>query len=309
MSGKQILMIPLIFSMVLLSGCTGPQTTSGKGIVIENFISNPSEMYSGESFDLQLMIRNTGSVDAENVRFDLSNVGTTYENKGLEISCESECEEVIERFLAPDPEAGTIGESKTCIWKCSAPEEIPRNAKITFNPSMRVYYDYECGIVKSVTIVSEDELKSIQAQGRPLPSETSDLTGGPVRLSIQMRSPVKYLKDSDKVEFPISISVENTGGGVACHPSCNDPENWNKVFLEMDPQSGMSLKDCDVGMFNEVDLWEGRERTIVCDGELSLFSITGDRWGGVNILQKTLNVKATYEYFTDATTSLTVTGY
>jgi len=306
---KSIPLFSLVFCLVLISGCIGPQATSERGIVIENFLSNPSEMYSGEHFDLQLMIRNTGSVDARNVRFDLFNIGATYADKGLEISCKPECAEVIERLLAPDPHAGTTGESKTCIWKCSTPEDIPRNAKITFNPNIRVFYDYEGNIVKSVTIVSEDELKSTQVQGKPLPSETTSLTGGPIKLGIHVRSPVKYIKDADKVEFPISISIENSGGGVPCYPSCSEPENWDKVFLEMDPQSGINLKDCDVGMFNEVDLWEGRERTVVCDGEISLFSVTGDRWGGINILQKTLKIKATYEYFTDSTTSLTVTGF
>ncbi|NIO22455.1 MAG: hypothetical protein GTN38_00325 [Candidatus Aenigmarchaeota archaeon] len=298
----------LVFCLVLLSGCVGQQTTSGNGIVIESFVSNPSEMYSGEPFNLQLMIRNTGSVDAGNVRFELSNIGATYENRGLEISCKTECSEVIERFLAPDPRAGTTGESKTCIWKCSAPEDIPRNSKITFNPSLRVYYDYESNIVKSVTIISESELRSIQAQGRSLPSETTSLTAGPVKLSIQMRSPVRYIEDTNKVEFPISISIENAGGGVACYPTCDDSVNWNKVFLETDPESGMNLKDCEVGMYDEVDLWEGRSRTVVCDGEISLFS-EGDKWTGINILKKTLKIRATYEYFTDAATSLTVTGF
>jgi len=247
-------------------------------------------------------IRNAGSVDARNVRFELSNTETTYGNRGTEISCEPDCLGVIERFLAPDPQAGTTGESKTCVWKCFAPEDLPRNAKITFNPILRVYYAYESTIVKSATIVSEDELRSIQAQGKPLPNEITSLTGGPIKLSIQMRSPVKYVERTGKVTFPVSISIENVGGGVACYPNCNDPKNWDKVFLEIDPESGMNLKDCDTGMFNEVDLWEGRSRTVVCDGEMLIPQ-------RINLLQKTLKIKARYEYFIDASTSLTVTGY
>lgn len=307
---RPIALLLFTVSLVLISGCIGEQTTSGDGVVIEKFLSNPSEMYSGESFQLQLMVRNIGSVDAGNVRFDLSNIGTTYESKGLEISCEPECSEPIERFIAPDPQAGTTGESITCIWNCLAPEDVPRNAKITFNPVLRVYYDYESAIAKTITIVSEEELKSVQAQGKPLPSETMSLTTGPVKLSVQMRSPVKYVESTDKVTFPISIGIENVGGGVACYPDCGEPQNWDRVFLEMDPESGVSLYDCDLGMFNEIGLWEGRTRTIVCDGEISLFSeIEKGRWGAINLLQKTLRIKSIYEYFADTSTSLTVTGF
>jgi hypothetical protein len=306
---KAITLVLIVFCSILVSGCTGPQTPTGSGIIIENFVSYPSEMYSGESFNLQLMARNAGSFDARNVRFELSNVGTAYENKGLEIACETECPHVIDRFLAPDPQAGTTGESVTCIWKCSAPEDIPRNERLVFNPNIRVYYYYESSIVKSVTIASEDELRSLNAQGRPLPSETTSLTEGPIRLGIQTRSPVKYTEKANEVAFPISISIENVGGGVACYPSCSDPANRDRILLEMGPESGISLKDCGTWMYNEVDLWEGRTRTVVCDGEISLFSEIGDKWGGLNILKKTLNMKASYEYFTDASTSLTVTGY
>jgi hypothetical protein len=306
---KTIPLVLIVFCLVLVSGCTGPQTPAGSGIVIEDFVPYPSEMYSGESFNLQLMVRNTGSFDARNVRFELSNIGTAYGNKELEIVCETECPHVIDRFLAPDPQAGTTGESMTCIWKCFAPEEIPRNERLVFNPNDRVHYYYESSIVKSVTIASEDELRSLLMQGRSLPSETTSLTEGPIRLGIQMRSPVKYSEKANEVTFPISISIENVGGGVACYPSCSNPANRDRVLLEMGPESGMILKDCGTWMYNEVDLWEGRARTVVCDGEISLFSETGDKWGGLNILRKTLNMKATYEYFTDASASMTVTGY
>ncbi|NIO21505.1 MAG: hypothetical protein GTN76_12385 [Candidatus Aenigmarchaeota archaeon] len=299
----------LIFCLILVSGCIGQQTSSGDGLVIENFVSNPSEIYSGESFQLQLMVRNTGISDAKNVRFELSNIGTTYGSRGLEISCEPECLDVIQSLLAPDPQAGTTGESRTCIWNCFAPQDVPRNAKLTFNPNLRIYYDYENTIVKSVTIVSEDELRSIQSQGIPLPSEVVSPSGGPVTLSIQMRSPVKYIENSNTVTFPIAITIENVGGGVACHPSCSDPKNWNKVFLGLGPESGMNLKDCEIVMYNEIDLWEGRSRTIVCDGELSLFSEMSGRRTGINLLQKTLEIKASYEYFVDTSTSITVTGF
>lgn len=298
----------LIFSLILVSGCINQPPTSGSGVVVENFLSNPSEIYSGEPFQLQLMVRNTGPVDAKNVRFELFNIGTTHENKGLEISCNPQCSDLIERLLAPDTHAGTTGESKTCIWDCFSPKDVPRNAKITFNPTLRIYYKYESTVAKVITIVSEEELRSLQSQGKTLPSETLNPSGGPIKLGIQMRTPVKYIEDTNKVIFPIAVTIENVGGGVACHPSCSEPGNWNRVFLGVDAESGMNLKNCEISMANEIELWEGKSRTIVCDAELSMFSETG-KGAGVNLLQKTLKMKAEYEYFLDTTTSLTVRGF
>ncbi len=296
----------VVCMIVLISGCAGRQTASGgMGVIIEEFSADPSDVYSGEPFQLKLMVRNTGPFDAENVMFELSNTKT--HTKGLEITCKPECRGVVERLLAPDLQAGTSGESMTCIWRCKAPENIPRNAEVLFNPEVRVYYVYESNVAKSVTILSVEELRSVQG-GKPLPSETLSHTEGPIRLDIRMRSPVRYVEGTGKVTFPLSIHIENVGNGVACYPDCIDTNNWNKVFLELDPESEMNLKDCDVGMSNEVSLWKGKSRTIVCDAEIPVFP-EGGRRTDVNILQKIIKIKASYEYFTDSTTSVRVRGY
>ncbi len=294
-----------MFSLVLVSGCISGPITSGEGLVIENFVSSPSEVYAGEPFQLQLMVRNKGTSNARNVRFELSNIGTTYGGEESEISCNPECAGLIEYMLAPQPESGTTGESKTCIWQCTAPSNIPRNIAVTFSPSVRVTYEYESNTARSATIVSEEELRSLETQGKAITSETTSISNAPIRLDIEMRSPLKYNEKTGMITFPISIGIENTGEGVACYPSCGNPEDWNKVFLEMDPSSGVNLKDCNAGIFSSVNLWEGRERSIVCDGEIMLANIKQTK---TNILKKTLKIKAKYEYFTDATTSVKVTG-
>jgi len=302
-----LIFLLLVCAAVLVSGCTGRQSAlGGNGVVIEEFSADPPDLYSGEPFQLKLMVRNAGPLDAKNVRFELSNTKTRSE--GLEITCKPECRGVLERLLAPDPQAGTSGESVNCIWKCNAPENVPRNAEILFNPEVRVYYTYESSVVSSVTILSTEELRSLQSRGEPLPSETISLAEGPIRLRLQMRSPVRYTEGTGKVTFPLSIHIENVGGGVACYPDCMSTENWDKVFLELDQQSEMNLKDCDVGMFNEVGLWRGKSRTIVCDAEIPLFSEAGRRVD-INILKKTIKIKASYEYFTDSVTSVRVRGY
>lgn len=320
MMNKKILssiLILSIFSALFISGCTfpgGEETASGSGVITENLEVDFPKVYAGEKFKLQMKMSNQGSVDAQNVEPVLFNIEKNAGGKMLEISCLGTCKSDI-ILLAPDPERGTTGETKTCTWDCRAPSEIPEGLTVTFNPSVRLYYGYATHTVKSITIASQDELRSIQNQGGSLPSETISTTAGSVQLSVIVNGPIRYQENENKITFPINIDIQNTGGGTACdvgNDGCMNTKNWNKVNIVFDREddSSATLKSCNIADSIQtaqgtqgpaVDLWKGQSATLTCEVDLNIQELSG-------LVQKNLKFSIYYDYFMDTSTTIEVLG-
>lgn len=317
----------IICAALISSGCTlfDPGTPYGDGIVIESFEPDFPEIYSGEKFKLEMMVRNTGSVDAYNVYPRLFNIGNS--NAGLEITCQDplQYQEKAIELLAYDPEDGTQGESQIYIWDCFTPNDVKPGNKITFNPGVRLYYIYKTHALRSINMATQDELRSIQASGRALPSETVGTTSGPVSLGITVSGPIRYSEDDCNVRFPVNINIENNGGGVACTSDampyvfspvgfapfmsiisdCQDTGTWNRVYMSFETEDKNTRLICDerhITGRQPVELWKGESRKLTCEVEIDL----GEYPRGLT--QKTLKVSLHYGYFIDSTTSVDVLG-
>jgi len=322
-----------IILILFSSGCITQSNKGGAGgVIIESFKTDFNKVYAGEKFQIQMKMRNIGDVDAYNVYPKLYNIQITQKDD-LSISCKESCKQGT-RLLAPDPERGIEGEERVCIWECTAPENIPGGLSVTFNPSARLYYWYRAYVIKSVNIVSRNELRAIATQGGALSSETVESTKGPLLLDVVVRGPIKYQEEDNKVIFPININIENVGNGVACvtkkitvpipilglktwSPTsfnyvdlisgCEIKENWDKVaiFYGIEDPS-IRIYDCEVteDMMNGriIDLWKGKTKTITCLVEVGISKETP------SILQKNLRFDLEYAYFIDATTSIEVLG-
>ncbi|MFH1237593.1 MAG: hypothetical protein V1648_04295 [Candidatus Aenigmatarchaeota archaeon] len=305
MNSKICALVPVLalFIVVFSSGCTsfGGQTSSGQGIVIENFESDFQKIYAGETFKLQMKAKNTGSVDADFIMPELYNIDKDLNGVNIAISCANGCGETI-KMLAKDADRGTEGESKTCIWNCKAPDDIPKGLSVTFNPSLRLYYLYRTTTIKSINIASQNELRALQTQGGALPSETVSTTEGPVQLDVVVNGPIRYWEGENTVTFPININLQNNGGGIACL-KCSDPKSWNKIILTFENEKGTAtLESCDLQTGKmEVDLWKGQSRTVTCEVRINVGQTTG-------FVQKSLSFEAGYDYFVDASTSIEVVG-
>jgi len=331
---KRILMpvtASFLLLIVLISGCTFPgggQTGGGQGVIIENFEPDFSKVYAGETFKLQMRIRNTGSVDAYNVYPKLYNVKSSDDR--YEVSCDETCGNGV-NLLAPDPERGTTGESKTCIWNCKAPQNIPKGLSVTFSPNVRLYYLYETHTIKSINFVSQDELRSVYTQGKPLPSETISTTNGPVTLDVVVNGPIRYWEGESKIRFPINVNIVNNGGGVTCmdkniysiyFPSsplnpvpdvsidvllggCENNNFWNSVnfYFKSDSNSVKMYINGEPQTTKIIDLWKGQSATLTPEIEIP---VPTDYSAGM--VQKTLQFSLLYAYFNDASTSVEVVG-
>lgn len=322
-----ILTIISIFTVLTTSGCMMPgvETKASQGIVIENFEVDFPRVYAGEIFKLKMKIRNDGYVDAYNVYPKLYNIGTSFQSGEAEISCEETCNQGV-HLSAKDPSMGTTGESRTCIWDCEAPRGIPKGLSVKFSPNVRLYYWYSTHTVKSVTVVSQDELRSIQSEGKSLPSETVSTTGGPIQLDVVVKGPIRYWEGADRITFPININIQNTGGGITCitdeinvpiltdanAPSfdyttiiqgCENTDNWNKVKWYFDDEHGLIDLDCTPSGNNQrvAELWKGQSTTLTCEVNMQIPS------GHVaGIIQKNLKLSVYYAYMLDRTINVEV---
>ncbi len=283
----------------LVSGCTSPLSggsSMGSGVVIEDFSPDFSRVSSGEPFQLMLRIRNTGSKTARNVNVELYNVGQ-------EFACTGGCG-IINSLLPPDTESGSRGESRTCIWECTAPYGSPPGISVSYNPSVRVRYGYSSDVVRTITLASQDEIRDLQDSGRTLPVDTVSSSSSPVRMDVELNSPVRYWEGRGTISSPLSISVTNVGGGTVCYPDCGSPENMNRVVVESQNILGdMGIEECDIGIAGKpVTLWQGSGRTVRCN--LVIYGLTPS----FSRVKKTFRVRSEYEYSITRDTALEVAG-
>ena len=169
MKGYLALLILPVLALVV-SGCTvpgaGPSAVTGNGVVIEAFEPDFPQAFKGENIQFQIRVKNTGSVDANDVKAKLLGLDDWTDSGS---TCSSLDAGV--KLLAPVPEQGVSGESESCIWTRKAPD-VPQGLSTNYNPYARLYYTYKSNTVKSITFASQQELRNIETSGKALPSET-----------------------------------------------------------------------------------------------------------------------------------------
>ena len=271
------LVVVAVGFLVLASGCV--QTgAGGKGVVVEDFSPSFSEVYPGEPVRFTVKIRNTGSFDAS---------GTVSIAGMDEWGCK---EKKTFSLLAPDREKGIEGGSKVLHFDCTAPD-VPEGSSIVYHPVARVDYEYQASMVKTVTLVSGRELKSLMDSGRPVPAETKSVSEGPVSLDVVFKGPVRYW-DSGSVSFPFEVVVSNVGGGTVFWK-----DKMNEVNIEIKSE-GSLIDKCSSGV---MELWEGKEARITC---MMVVDINDANNAGQ--IQKELRVNALFNYLYEKTGSIRV---
>lgn len=333
MEGK--LLVSLIALAVAVSGCLTTTTTTelGNGVVIEDYDVEFSSFYSGECVDLGVLVRNTGSMDSEQVFVELVGIeqdwydgnawgpGCKSENGGPwsdweKTANEEECRWNlgVQNFglLAPDPDRGTPGESKACTWSYKAPE-IPRQADVTYTPTLRVFYQYQTDVVKTITLMTSDEMRDLIEQDKSIPIDMQSSTRSPVSVDINTATPLRIYKD--RVEFPVEIVINNIGGGFTCvgYRSWDDIKDcrssqqsqtesaWRKIVLEVDADNPIKLSDECRGEM-EITLYRGQTNTVTCTATVDVDDLPSTQY------QTLISAHAYYNYIIDKEIEITVHG-
>jgi hypothetical protein len=290
---RQVYLILPLFLAVFISGCVIPGGSTGGagGVDIMAFETDWDQVYIDEPVSFRVLVQNTGSVDSGDGSIDIL---------GLEEWSKLECSPSLtfDRLLPPNPDRGTSGESFAVTCNSDAPE-VPSGLSVTYTPTARMSYGYSSDFVKSIIVASQEELRAIESRGTGLPSELISSSTSPISLSIETKGPIRFWSDTSKVEFPLEITVNNVGGGIACLDSSCDTNDWNKIRLTID---GVDLDDSECQKYSSkgvLTLWQGRSNTIVCKASFSVGGIVG-------AVQKNIQIHADYGYFVDRTIPITV---
>lgn len=301
MSNGHFTVFSALVLILLVSGCTMPidggNSASGNGIAIEEFRPEFFQVRPGEPFELYLNVRNRGPFDAENIEVELFNLDES------KVTCTGGCA-LIGRLYGSDVKAGTPGESYECIWECRHSDDLPGGMKVTYNPMVRITYDYFSDITRSVTLASQDEVRRVEQSGITLPSDVSSKAEGPVSLNLNLLSPIRYFPRQGRLVTPVMIEISNSGTGTACYRDCGDSENWDRISLErMSTGTGIVFEGCeDILGTSAVEIWKGKTRDIRCDLVITQLP------EGFGFTRKTISLRARYGYFIEGTASFEVIG-
>ncbi|MEE9322931.1 MAG: hypothetical protein V3U72_00145, partial [Candidatus Aenigmarchaeota archaeon] len=305
--------------LMFISGCVLPtgepfesKTPTGTGVIIEHFGPDFPEVYSNEEVKFTLKVKNTGSVKAEKGFAELLGLDQTWGHPP-DAPFNAEAQEVFPdevkcrysdkgiTLLPEDPDSGITGGEETCTWRYVAPPVLP-GLNMPYKAKVRFFYSYESSTIKTVTLVSKEELKVLQDQGKNLPTESHSKTKSPITLDIETASPIRTY--GNQVEFPIVITIRNVGGGTVCSSvdkckknNWGPKEGWYKLNINIILPNDMRLDVCSEK--ESVVLIGNKPQSLSC----KIIANTGSQ---VGIIQKNIELQAEYGYFIDKTAGVLV---
>jgi hypothetical protein len=306
---KNILFLTIISAVVLVSGCTGQEgdVSYGRGVEIIGFESDLGSLAveSGDDVGLMLKIQNKGEVDATNVEAQLIGIDVAEWRGSYGLFDETKD---LGNLMAADPVTKTEGQTKTAEWSLEAPD-LPEGTDYTYEPIVRVFYNYQTKAVKPITLVDVNELKRIIQQGKSLPGESTQSSAGPLTVQIKTGEFLKTQKEWEP--FPLNIIITNnlwgSGGSVIGTGDLGwVGTQWETkqypVYVKLILPEGMSTVSSSPGCGSGdwVNLWKGGTADITC--EVRIDNAPEYR------VDKLIQVEIAYRYYMDASTRIKVIG-
>jgi hypothetical protein len=304
----KFLLILTVIAVVIASGCLGPTDGqgTGPGVSILEFKPDFDELRSDEKVKLQMKVQNLGDAKAENVRAEITGIDID-EWRGFGVAF---AEQDLGDLLPYDIATNTPGEVKTLQWTDLYAPRLAKGIEFTYEPIVRISYDYRTTSFKPITLVDADELRAIKQQGRTLPSKTTEYSAGPMAVEIKTGDFVKTSGMFGETYdiFPIYIKITNTlweqGGSATSRTFAGFGEADYPVYVTITPPSGTNFvfsgfgNDCGTAVL--VDLWQGKDSEITC--ELEVTNPPTIRQEGL------ITVELDYRYRMDKSTQIKVIG-
>jgi hypothetical protein len=306
---RLMLFAPLL-AVIFISGCTTTTTGLGNGVSVLNFEPDlPQGVFSGDTIRLQLRLQNQGESTAKDVQVELANIDTNdWGTFGLFGFSEN-----LGDILPYDALTNTPGGIKTHEWRLQAPE-LAKGTSFTYEPMVKVSYDYRTVAQKPITLVDVDELRRLIQQGKSLPNKPTEFTAGPLGVEIKTGDFVSTSSGASGGEsyevFPVYIKITNkdweAGGSVIKDGFGGLFEGYDyPVRVKITPPSGVTSRSfgtdaCSSFNFDTMDLWQGKDAEITCE-----FEVTNPPSYRQEVL---FTVDLEYRYQTQASTRLQVTG-
>src|SRR3990167_7072510 len=140
---KKLLLILLIASVVLISGCVNNRavkTSENRGVTINSFTASPLQAYTGERVLFDLEVENIGGTTARNVQVDLFGVEGQWKDAFGNIIGDTQTKQ-IGTLRPPLTERNIPGDFKLVQWQLQTPT-IPQGISPNLQVEARVTYDY-----------------------------------------------------------------------------------------------------------------------------------------------------------------------
>ncbi len=309
MISKTTLLVLPILAVIFVSGCvapTGPGTAVGAGLVISDWEPDFPQVNSGEKVRLQLRAQNQGQVRAESIEAEITGIDVAEWGTFAGFVTRKQ----LGSAMYADPTTGTPGAVITTTWDLEAPD-LSKGVEFTYEPIVKLSYDYKTSAQKPITLVDVDELRNIMQQGKSLPSESTRYSPGPLAVEIRTGDYVKTSDEFGRVYdiFPLYIKVTNTQweqGGTVTTKGLIAPTGTADYPVEMTitPPTGTNFvysgfgQNC--GQKVLLDLWQGKDAEITCELEVTTPPSYRE--------EKLINVDLDYRFRTEASTQIKVVG-
>jgi hypothetical protein len=324
---KEQVLISLV-AIALVSGCTGipgiTDTTSGtsvatgSGLAITSFSAEPSTLYNGSTVRLSMEVQNLGDIAVSNSDSCISLMGANLE-VGSETNNQvwhrltgddiTQSETFDRTTMRPaDTIKGTPADIENIRWNLKAPD-LQKGQTRTDTFIGRVYSKYQTIANGNIWIYSEVEADASSTAGTALNTATFTSTTGPVAIDVSVTPNPVIVYDSDRA-FTMTIRLSNAGSGTiydttsksyaTCPPSI-ELADLNKVKVTVEGSQFEISGDCkkDNSYTTTQELISGKPVTMICD------MIAPET---TTLKTAPLTVTATYGYYTQAETSVTVQG-
>jgi hypothetical protein len=306
---KKLLLILSIITVIYVSGCIGGSTdnTLGNGVVIQGWQPDFSSVESSEPIKFFLKVQNQGETLAENVVATIMGIDTR--EWGL-----SSNKYEFGDMRAPDTATNTPGEVKTYYYTGLTAPKLPKGTSFTYEPIVRVTYDYKTISQKPITVVDVNELRRLIQQGETIPSKDTVFTAGPLSVEIRTGNYVKTQKADDP--FPVYIVITNdlweSGGSVVKRDGHSTPPQGYDYPIKMKvnlPSSGWGSGQGGIRVTGGdkcsgeqwIDLWQGKTAEITCELQVDPAPENAR-------IDRLITVELDYSFQLDSKTAVTVTG-
>jgi len=321
---KEIILLALLATVSVsgISGCVQPsqwpflQVTptvlGGTGMVITDFIADPTEVYSNATGRVMMTVKNLGGalvdMDTSLVMIAGSGIKETLAD-GLYWTGSGTTTSVYQHFtkdMKPeDTVRGTPADEKTFTWNLRSPADIETGTTRTDVFIGRIYYDYTTTVTGNIWVYSQTESDAARAAGRELNRATFSSTSGPVALTLRS-TPDPVVLATGENTFTMIMTISNVGGGALYETgSVTYTSGSEDVTLTTDELNrvdvtitspGLTITGCS----GSQELVGGKDLTLSCDVTVSTPPTA--------FASYQVKFVADYGYNTERTATVTVSG-
>ncbi len=305
MNKKNLILFGLLFAVVFFSGCTMPGqqvSTVGKGgikgVVINEFSPDVSEIYSGDSVMFTAMVENIGEETARNVKLKLFGLGTDWEGSdNLDwddfVDWDGKIKE-IGTLGRSEPEENIPGDTGDAQWEVKSPDNL--RVDNTYTAAVRLYYQYSTTGLANIKVYNNDYLRSNPEKANTIMQssgiDTFTVTDAPVNIDLAGLSKPLVYRGSGQIAS-LTVLINNVGEGKTYLDS--DNENKPYVTIEKITVDDKSCKNLDLP--SDVRLPRTGQKSISCQFELPEVD---------SYTTLPLEIELNYNYFVDSSTSIRV---